>query len=258
VSEYPDDHTIHTSIDIKELTSLPGGTKSIGHAIVQSFLNEGAIVHYCSRTEADIAIHKSDRAHGAVVDVSDPSQVTSWISSAASQSGSIDVVVANVSALVMSNEPAEWRKAFDTDMMGTHALVTVALPHLEKSKGNVVTISSVSGRMIDFSAGPGPYGAMKAALIHYTSQVAHKYAPQGVRANTVSPGNIYVEDGVWGNIERDMPEFFKKQMGDNPLGRMGKAEEVADVVVFLASERAAFVTGSNVVVDGALATGVQF
>ena len=79
-----------------------------------------------------------------------------------------------------------------------------------------------------------------------------------MRANTVSPGNIYVEDGVWGNIEKTMPEFSKKQVGDNPLGRMGKAEEVAGVVVFLASSRAAFVTGSNVVVDGALATEVQF
>jgi 3-oxoacyl-[acyl-carrier protein] reductase len=99
---------------------------------------------------------------------------------------------------------------------------------------------------------------MKAALIHYTSQLAHKYAPQGIRANTVSPGNIYVEDGVWGNIEKTMPEFFQKQLADNPLGRMGKAEEVADVVVFLASSRAAFVTGANMVVDGALAQGIQF
>jgi 3-oxoacyl-[acyl-carrier protein] reductase len=237
---------------------LPGGTKSIGHAIVKTFLDEGAIVHYCSRTQADTSIHSSDRAHGAVVDVSQPDQVSSWVKSAASQSGSIDVVVANVSALVMGNDPSDWRKAFDTDMMGTHALVTAAIPHLEKSKGNVVTIASVSGRIIDFSAGPGPYGAMKAALIHYTSQLAHKYAPQGVRANTVSPGNIYVKDGVWGDIERDSPEFFKKQLADNPLGRMGKAEEVADVVVFLASERAAFVTGANMVVDGALAQGIQF
>ena len=235
-----------------------GGTKSIGHAIVKSFLDEGAIVHYCSRTEADINTHSSDRAHGAVVEVSQPEQVSSWVESAASKSGSIDVVVANVSALVMGNDPTDWRNAFDTDMMGTHALVTAAIPHLEKSKGNVVTISSVSGRMIDFSAGPGPYGAMKAALIHYTSQLAHKYAPQGIRANTVSPGNIYVEDGVWGNIEKTMPEFFQKQLSDNPLGRMGKPEEVADLVVFLASSRAAFVTGSNVVVDGALATGIQF
>jgi 3-oxoacyl-[acyl-carrier protein] reductase len=215
-------------------------------------------VHYCSRTEADTSIHTSDRAHGAVVDVSQPDQISSWVDNAASKSGSIDVVVANVSALVMGNDPTDWRKAFDTDMMGTHSLVTAAIPHLEKSKGNIITISSVSGRIIDFTAAPSPYGPIKAALIHYTSQLAHKYAPQGVRANTVSPGNIYVKDGVWGNIEKTMPEFFQKQLADNPLGRMGKAEEVADVVVFLASSRAAFVTGANMVVDGALAQGIQF
>jgi 3-oxoacyl-[acyl-carrier protein] reductase len=215
-------------------------------------------VHYCSRTEADTSIHTSDRAHGAVVDVSQPDQISSWVDNAASKSGSIDVVVANVSALVMGNDPADWRKAFDTDMMGSHSLVTAAIPHLEKSKGNIITISSVSGRIIDFTAAPSPYGPMKAALIHYTSQLAHKYAPQGIRANTVSPGNIYVQDGVWGNIEKTMPEFFQKQLADNPLGRMGKAEEVADVVVFLASSRAAFVTGANMVVDGALAQGIQF
>lgn len=176
----------------------------------------------------------------------------------ASHSGSIDVIVANVSALVMGDEGSDWSKAFQTDLMGTHSLVNASLPHLLKSKGNIVTIASVSGRIIDFSAGPGPYGAMKAALIHYTSQLSHKYAPQGVRANTVSPGNIYIEDGVWGNIERTMPEFFSKQLADNPLGRMGKAEEVADLVVFVASPRAGFVTGSNLLVDGAVSTGVQF
>ena len=237
-----------------------GGTKSIGKAIVQSFLAEGATVHYCSRTQADLATaHSSERAHGSVVDVSNPDQVASWVQSSAAQSnGEVDVVVANVSALVMGDDPADWHKAFGTDMMGTHSLVNAALPYLQKSKGNVITISSVSGRIIDFTANPSPYGAMKAALIHYTSQLAHKYAPDGVRANTVSPGNIYVEDGVWGGIEKSMPEFFKKQMSENPLGRMGKAEEVADMVVFLASERAAFVTGSNVVVDGGLAQGIQF
>lgn len=216
-------------------------------------------MHYCSRTEADLATaHSSDRAHGSVVDVSQAENVKSWVESSAAKSGKIDVVVANVSALVMGDDQADWHKAFGTDMMGTHSLVNAALPYLKKSKGNVITISSVSGRIIDFTANPSPYGAMKAALIHYTSQLAHKYAPDGVRANTVSPGNIYVEDGVWGGIEKSMPEFFKKQMSENPLGRMGKAEEVADMVVFLASERAAFVTGSNVVVDGGLAQGVQF
>lgn len=100
-------------------------------------------------------------------------------------------------------------------------MIQAALPHLEKTKGNVVTINSVSGRDNDFTAG-GPYGAMKAALLQYTSGLAHNLATKGVRANSVSPGNIYVEDGTWGNVEREMPEFFKAQMALNPMGRMGK------------------------------------
>lgn len=105
---------------------------------------------------------------------------------------------------------------------------------------------------------PSPYGALKAALIHYTAQLAHTLAPKGIRANTVSPGNIYIEDGVWGEVERGMPDLFKSQMALNPMGRMGKPEEIANMILFAASERAGFVSGANLVVDGALCTGVQF
>ncbi|KAI7126247.1 hypothetical protein KC324_g17559, partial [Hortaea werneckii] len=167
-----------------------------------------------------------------------------------------DVVVANVSALSLDDSAESWEKAFRTDMMGTQTMYGAAIPELEKTKGNIVTISSVSGRDIDFSA-PSPYGAMKAALVHYTAQLAHTLAPKGIRANTCSPGNIYIEDGVWGGVEKNMPEFFEKQKAANPMGRMGKPEEIADAVLFLASERASFVSGSNFVVDGALCTGVQ-
>ena len=142
-------------------------------------------------------------------------------------------------------------------MLGTVSLVNACLPHLEKTKGNIITISSVSGRDIDFTAA-SPYGPFKAALIHYTAQLAYTLAPKGVRANSVSPGNIYIEDGVWGRIEKGNPELFKAQVEKNPMGRMGKASEIADAVVFLASDRASFVSGSNLVVDGSLCTGVQF
>lgn len=150
-----------------------------------------------------------------------------------------------------------WNKAYATDMLGTYHLIQHSLPHLEKSHGNIISINSVSGRDVDMSA-PGPYGAMKAALTHYIAQLAHTLAPKGVRANSVSPGNIYIEDGVWGNVERNMPELFKSQMALNPMGRMGRPEEIADTVVFVASERASFMSGANVLVDGALCTGVQF
>lgn len=176
-----------------------------------------------------------------------------------SQDTKLDVIVANVSSLG-GGEPDEafsnWWQSFDVDMMHTVAMVDAALPYLKKSKGNIVAISSVSGRDVDFTA-PGPYGAIKAALVHYMAQLAHTQAPHGVRANTVSPGNIYIEDGVWGRHERDDKELFDRQMKLNPMGRMGRAEEIADAVIFLASRKASFISGTNLVVDGALCTGVQ-
>lgn len=222
-------------------------------------------MHFCSRTQADVqaaseklSLAYPGKAFGQTVDVSQASQIDSWVSDCAAKSSRIDGIVANVSALAVESTPEAWQKSFQTDMLGTVTLVNAALPHLLKSKGAIISIASVSGRIIDFTANPSPYGPFKAALIHYTSQLAHKYAGEGLRANTVSPGNIYIEDGVWGGIERDMPDLFKGEMAKNPMGRMGKAEEIADVVVFLTSGRAGFFNGSNVVVDGALATGVQF
>jgi 3-oxoacyl-[acyl-carrier protein] reductase len=197
------------------------------------------------------------KAIGSAVDLSEPQQIEDWVRSCAEQSGSIDVLVSNVSAISGADTKESWETTFKIDLLGLHTLVNACLPELERSKGNIITISSVSGRDIDFTA-PGPYGSVKAAVIHYTASLAHKLAPKGIRANTCSPGNIYIADGVWGGIERDEPELFKKQMELNPTGRMGKPEEIADAVLFLASERASFVSGTNFVVDGALCTGVQF
>lgn len=233
--------------------------------MVRSFLAEGATVHFCARTESGVTASNEQlakdfpnaKAIGSTVDVSDQKALASWVTSAAEQSGGIDVVVANVSALAALDGPDLWRQAFETDLLPLHTMTSTAIPYLEKTKGNIVSISSVSGRDMDFTA-PSPYGPCKAAMIHYTASLARKLAPKGVRANTCSPGNIYIEDGVWGDIERGHPDLFKNQMSLNPMGRMGKPEEIADAVMFLASERASFVSGANFLVDGALCTGVQF
>ncbi|KAH8755513.1 hypothetical protein BGZ57DRAFT_910031 [Hyaloscypha finlandica] len=244
---------------------VTGGTKGIGRAIVEGFLDEGSRVYFCCRTGADISAATSSFVtkypytfiSSSAVDVSKPSDVSAWISRIVEYEKKIDVVVSNVSSISVTNTPEAWETAYGTDMRGTVSLIQAALPHLEASKGSIITISSVSGRDIDFTA-PSPYGAFKAALIHYTAQLAHTLAPKSVRANTVSPGNIYVEDGVWGSIEKSNPALFSSQVAKNPMGRMGKPEEVAAAVLFLASERASFISGANLVVDGSLCTGVQF
>ena len=119
-----------------------------------------------------------------------------------------------------------------------------------------MTISSVSGREIDFAS--GPYGTMKAAIIHYTQGWRTSSPAKGVRANTVSPGNTYFPGGVWPTIEQNDPELFATALGLNPTGRMATPQEMANAVVFLSSSAASFITGTNLVVDGALTRGVQF
>jgi NAD(P)-dependent dehydrogenase (short-subunit alcohol dehydrogenase family) len=194
---------------------------------------------------------------GRCVDVSDADGIRQWVGDAAAELGGLDIVVANVSALAIPDEEANWRASYEVDMMGTVHLVTAAMPHLERSQApSIVTISSVSGREIDFAS--GPYGTMKAAIIHYTQGLAYQLAGKGIRANSLSPGNTYFDGGVWQNIEQNNPGLFATALALNPTGRMARPEEIARGVAFLASPAASFITGTNLVVDGALTRGVQF
>jgi 3-oxoacyl-[acyl-carrier protein] reductase len=242
---------------------VTGGTKGIGRAIVEGLAAEGAAVGFCARTGPDVADTLSaltaagHTAVGLAADVGDEASLRHWVEYCAAELGGVDIVVANVSALAIPDEPANWRASFDVDMMGTVGLVSAALPYLERSDAPaIVTIASVSGREIDFAA--GPYGVFKAAIIHYTQGLAYQLAAKGIRANSLSPGNTYFDGGVWQNIERHNPDLFAQAKALNPTGRMARPEEIARAAVFLASPAASFMTGANLLVDGALTRGVQF
>lgn len=242
---------------------VTGGTRGIGRAIVEGLLAEGASVAYCARSADAVAASESEltadggTAIGAAVDVGDTPSLTKWVNASAEALGGIDGVVANVSALAIPESTENWRTSFSVDLMGTVGLVDAALPYLvESDSGSIVTVSSVSGREIDFAS--GPYGTMKAAIIHYTQGLAFNLAAKGVRANTVSPGNTYFPGGVWPSIEENDPELFATALALNPTGRMARPEEIANAVVFLSSPAASFITGTNLVADGALTRGVQF
>jgi NAD(P)-dependent dehydrogenase (short-subunit alcohol dehydrogenase family) len=242
---------------------VTGGTRGIGRSIVDHFAAEGTDVGICARNEAEVAEAvaalqgRGIKATGRALDVSDGPALTQWVQDAAGELGGLDIVVCNVSALAIGQDEASWRAEFETDMMGTVRAVNAAMPFLERSSAPaIVVISSVSGREVDFAA--GPYGVFKAALIHYAKGLSFQLAAKGIRVNAVSPGNTYFPGGVWEKIEHGDPKLFADALALNPTGRMGKPEEMARAVIFLASPAASFITGTNLVVDGALTRGVQY
>ena len=251
-------------LQLKGLKAIvTGGTKGIGLAIARTLAAEGADVAICARdaaaaekTAATLLEDGAGKALGASIDVTDGPALQSWVKAVATQWGGLDIIVANVSALSIGNDIDSWRREFETDMLGTVNLVDAAMPFLETSKAaSIVAISSVSGREVDFAA--GPYGTFKAALIHYVQGLAYQLAAKGIRANTVSPGNVYFAGGVWDHIEHNDPKLFAEALALNPSGRMARPQEIANAVAFIASPAASFVSGTNFVVDGALTRGVQ-
>ena len=170
------------------------------------------------------------------------------------------MLVSNASALVQGNGEDAWKAMFDIDMMGAVRSFEAAKPFLEAAAAKsgdaaFVITSSISAAETD---DPNCYGAMKAALIHWAKGVARQNAAKKVRCNVVSPGTVFFEGGVWGNVKQGAPAFFDTMLKRNPTGRMATPEEIAAATVFLASPRSGFTTGSNLVVDGAISRRANF
>jgi 3-oxoacyl-[acyl-carrier protein] reductase len=239
---------------------VTGSTRGIGRAIAERLASEGADIAICARhgdavKDAVAALQtKAVKAWGRSVDVTDAAALREWVEGAQAALGGIDILVANASALSFGVSIEAFRAAFDVDLMHTVTAVEAAMPHLERSRaGSVVAIGSIGGvEDTELNAySEVSYGAMKAALHFYIKSLARAAAPKGIRANVVSPGATYFDGGAWQQIEREQPDVFRSAIAMSPMGRMARPEEVANVVAFTVSPSASYLSGANVVVDGA-------
>jgi 3-oxoacyl-[acyl-carrier protein] reductase len=231
-----------------------GGSRGIGRAIALGLAEAGAAVSICARgaetleqTRAEIAKH-GHTAHAAVCDLGDGAAIRRYIPDAARALGGIDILVNNASGFANSDDEAGWAASVAIDMMAIVHATQAALPFLTEAKGNVVNTSSISA--LRPAARQPPYGAIKAAVIHYTATQAALYAKDGIRVNGVAPGSIEFPGGVWDKRKTDNPQLYNAVFRSIPFGRLGHPEEVANVVMFLASPLASWITGQTIVVDG--------
>lgn len=245
---------------------VTGGTRGIGLAIVETLAAEGANVAFCARNQEGVTQtqmrlnEKGYNTIGTSVDVSKKEALQDWVRAMDKSLGGIDILVSNAGAIALSSAEESWNKNFSTDLMSAVHLVETAKPLLEKAaveKGDaaIVFISSIAAARAEMESA---YGPIKAALIHFAKGVASAQASKKIRVNVVSPGTIYVKDGVWGNVEKDNPERFNGVINLNPTGRMGTPQEIANAVAFLVSPVSSFTTGINLIVDGAFLSRVNF
>ncbi|MFC7551303.1 SDR family NAD(P)-dependent oxidoreductase [Pseudoroseomonas wenyumeiae] len=234
---------------------VTGAGSGIGAATARRFAREGALVALVDREQEKVNAIRASLGGGQSLshsaDVANEVEVRAMVETVIARFGRIDVLVNNAGVAttgpLLQLTTADWRKVMETDLDGVFFCTRAALPELLKSRGCIVNTSSVSGTGGDWNM--AAYNAAKGAVTNLTRSLAMELGEHGVRVNAVNPS--FTATGMTEDMLEDQ-ELIGKFLERIPLGRIGQPEDVADVIAFLASDDARFVTGVNLPVDGGL------
>ncbi len=241
---------------------VTGGSRGIGLRTARLFAEEGCSLGLCGRNAADLEAaaaelrSKGVRVAAMTADVTVPDQASTFVERCAAELGRIDVLVNNVGDSVggltlMETTDEDWRRTFEINPFQIVRMSRLVVPHLRRQGGGVIiNLASISGWHPQLSGTP-QYGAAKSAVIYLTEHLALELARDKIRVNTVSPGSIIWGGGGWDDYRQANPDGFAAYVREGfPMGRLGAPEEIAQVIVFLASERAYWINGRHIPVDG--------
>jgi len=238
---------------------VTGATSGIGHAVAVRFAQASAHVVAIGRNQSELNVVKGEleqagaQALAIAADVTDEGQVGNALNQAVERFGGLDVLVnaaGHISSGTIENTSVEaWDAMMNVNLRAVFQLMQMAVPELSKTKGNIVNVSSVTG----LRSFPGvlAYCVSKAALDQLTRCAALELAPKGVRVNAVNPGVVVTEIHKRGGMSKeDYERFLEHSKTTHPLGRVGEAKEIAELVLFLASPKASWITGGTYSIDG--------
>jgi 3-oxoacyl-[acyl-carrier protein] reductase len=234
---------------------VTGGSRGIGRAICLGLAAEGCDVALCARGEDGLRAAENEikvlgvRVFAAPIDITQAPEADRFIEQAIWNLGRIDILVNNVGGSRAGDDDEAWEQAIGFNFVSAVRCTRAVLPHMRaQGSGSIIHIASIYGRE---SGGSMTYNATKAAMISHAKQLALQVAAEGIRVNSVAPGSIRHPGGSWDRRVHSDPEGMAAFVKQNiAAGRFGTAEEVADAVVFLASERARWITGACINVDG--------
>lgn len=238
---------------------VTGASSGIGRATAERFLEAGAEVALVGRRKeallevAAAAAQGPGRAHVLVADLTDDRQCEQCLEQAVAIMGGLDVLV-NAAGILRSGSLETtslemWDEMMRINLRSIFYLMKLAVPHLEKTRGAIVNVSSVTG----LRSFPGvlAYCVSKAALDQLTRCAALELAPKGIRVNAVNPGVVRTNlHRAGGMSPEEYAAFLERSRTTHPLGRVGEPREVAELIYFLASDRASWITGATVSIDG--------